>query len=103
MRELLIFLVAGAGTYLARSVFILALGDRELSANAERALRTIAPAVLAALTVSLLTTDGAVAFLTDVPVLLGCAAGVAVGLWRKAFLGSFLAAVAVWWLAGLLI
>ena len=103
MRAFLVFLVAGVGTYLSRAVFVLAVGARDLPPRAERALRNIGPAVLASLTASLLTTRGTAPFLADTAAVLGCVAGVAVGLWRRAFLGSFVAAVAVWWVVGLLV
>jgi branched-subunit amino acid transport protein len=46
--------VVGAGTYLTRASFILALADRDLPPNVRSALQFVAPAVLAALVVSLL-------------------------------------------------
>ncbi len=46
--------VVGVGTYLTRASFIVALADRELPARLRAALGYVAPAVLAALVVSLL-------------------------------------------------
>lgn len=46
--------VVGAGTYLTRASFIVALANRELPPNLRTALQFVAPAVLAALVVSLL-------------------------------------------------
>lgn len=91
-----VFLVAGVGTYVSRALFILLVGDRVLPDAAERGLRNIGPAVLAALTASLLTTDGLGDFLTDPPEVAAVAAGVAVGLWRRSFMPSFGAAFATW-------
>lgn len=45
--------VVGIGTYLVRSSFILALADREFPPPVREALRYVAPAVMAALVVSL--------------------------------------------------
>lgn len=46
--------VVGVGTYLIRASFILALADRSLPPAVRTALQYVAPAVLAALVVSLL-------------------------------------------------
>jgi branched-subunit amino acid transport protein len=55
-------LIAGVGTYLSRSVFILALAKRRIPKSALVALEFVAPAVLGALIVALLIDDsGAVA------------------------------------------
>ncbi|MFP5332141.1 MAG: AzlD domain-containing protein [Acidimicrobiia bacterium] len=90
------FAVAGAGTYLLRGLFVFAIGDRPLPPAAMRALRNIGPAVLAALTASLLTTPGLRQFVTDVPQLVGVAAGVVVGVWRRSVGWSFAAAFGTW-------
>ncbi|HEX2153914.1 MAG TPA: AzlD domain-containing protein [Acidimicrobiia bacterium] len=45
--------VVGIGSYLMRSVFILALADRQFPPVVQEALRYVAPAVMAALVVSL--------------------------------------------------
>lgn len=90
------FTVAGLGTYLSRSFFILIVGDRALSVRAERALRNIGPAVLAALTASLLTTDGLVEFVTSIPEVAAVVVSLVVGLWRRTFGAAFLAAIIVW-------
>ncbi len=96
MTAWVVFAVAGLGTYLSRSFFILIVGDRVLSLRAERALRNIGPAVLAALTASLLTTDGPVEFFTSIPEVAAVVAALAVGLWRRTFGAAFLAAIIVW-------
>lgn len=49
--------VAGVGTYLSRSVFILALARRRIPANIRLALEFVAPAVLGALVITLLIDD----------------------------------------------
>lgn len=96
------FGVAGVGTYLLRGLFVFVVGDRTLPPAAERALRNIGPAVLAALTASLLTTSGLGAFVTSAPEVLGVVAGVAVGMWRRSVGWSFAAAFGTWALLTLL-
>lgn len=54
MSAFLAILAVGIGTYLLRSVFILALAKRRIPPAVIAALDYVAPAVLAALTVSLL-------------------------------------------------
>ncbi len=54
MTEFLAIVAVGIGTYLARSVFIVALANRRIPPAVIAALDYVAPAVLAALVVSLL-------------------------------------------------
>lgn len=96
MSAWIVFVVAGVGTYLSRSLFILVVGERILPPKVERGLRNIGPAVLAALTASLLTTDGLGAFFGSVPEVTAIAAGVVVGVWRRTFVASFTASITVW-------
>lgn len=49
--------VAGVGTYLSRSIFILALARRRIPDNIRLALEFVAPAVLGALVITLLIDD----------------------------------------------
>lgn len=98
-----VFAIAGIGTYLSRSLFILVVGDRVLPERIERGLRNIGPAVLAALTASLLTTDGLGDFFTSVPEVAAVAVGIAVGLWRRTFVASFLSAITTWTVLTLLL
>ena len=63
-----VILLAGIGTYAARAVFIVGVGERELPPVVERGLLYVGPAVLSALTASLLTSpDGLAAYLENVP------------------------------------
>lgn len=96
------FGVAGVGTYLLRGLFVFVIGDRPLPPAARRALRNIGPAVLAALTASLLTTSGLGEFVTNAPEVLGVVAGVVVGMWRRSVGWSFVAAFGTWALLTLL-
>lgn len=98
MTAFVVFALAGVGTYLARSVFILAVGDRRLPDSIEAALRNVGPAVLAALTTSLLVTDGVTRFLTDIPEM-GAVVVAVVVAWRvKGFLWVLAAGMVVLWL-----
>jgi len=58
MREVLAIVVVGLGAYLSRAVFILALADRKLPAAWLMPLQFVAPAVLSALVVSVMTDAG---------------------------------------------
>lgn len=62
MIELLAIVIVGLGTYMSRAIFILALANRTIPDTVLVALQFVAPAVLAALIVALLTDgDGKVA------------------------------------------
>lgn len=98
MTALLVFVVAGIGTYAARSAFVLALGDRTLPPLLERALRNVGPAVLAALTASLLVSDGVGAFVTDLPKVASAVVAVYVAWRTRHFLWTFGAGLAVLWM-----
>lgn len=99
MTAFAVILLAGIGTYAARSVFILGVGDTELSPQVERSLRFVGPAVLAALAASLLTSpDGVAAFVSDIPTLGGSLVAGATA-WRfRRFDLSFVAAAAVFFI-----
>lgn len=96
MNAWLAFGLAGVGTYLARGLFILVVGDRHLAPAVERGLRNIGPAVLAALTTSLLTSEGLGDFLGSVAEVSAVVAGVVIGVWRRSVGWSFVAAFATW-------
>jgi branched-subunit amino acid transport protein len=96
---LVVFVVAGLGTYAARAVFIVAVGDRRLPAPVERALPYLGPAVLAALCSSLLTADrGAGGFLRDTPELVATLVALAVAWRTRNFIAPLFAAMAALWL-----
>ena len=96
MTALWVFVLAGIGTYAARAVFIVGVGDRELPPVVERGLLYVGPAVLAALTASLLTSpDGVAAFLENVPEVAGSIVGVAAALRFRRLDVSFVAAMTV--------
>ena len=97
MTAYLVFVLAGIGTYLARSFFILAVGDRALPDSVELALRNIGPAVLAALAASLLTSDGLVEYLTSVPEVVATLVAIVASWVTKRYVVSFVAAMLVLW------
>lgn len=83
MRALVLFAIAGVGTYLMRASLVVALGRVALPRRVERSLRYIAPAVLAAIVApALLAPEGAFAPL-DPRVFAGILAGVAAWRWRS--------------------
>ena len=96
MTALIVFVLAGIGTYAARSVFILAVGQRQLPDVIERALRFVGPAVLAALATSLLTSpDGLEAYLTNIPEVVATLAAIGLAWKTRSFVVSFVGAVVV--------
>ena len=92
-----VILLAGIGTYAARAVFIVAVGDRTLPPLIERGLLYVGPAVLAALTASLLTSpDGVGDFLQSVPEVAATIVAVAVAVRFRRFDASFAVAMVVY-------
>ncbi len=70
--------MVGVGTYLTRASFILALADRDLPPIVQRAMRSVGPAVLAALVAALVVGDSGI-----------------IGLWKPVELASLAAAAGV--------
>jgi branched-subunit amino acid transport protein len=97
MREFAVFALAGLGVYLARASFIVVVGDRALPEWAERLLRNVGPAVLAALITSLLLTDGPAAFFTDAGQVAAVAVALIVAYRTRNFAWTFAAGMAVFW------
>lgn len=94
--------LTGVGTYLSRAIFILLLSERRFPPMALRALEYVAPAVMGALVVSMLTTaDGTV--MIGAPELAGlfCAALVA---WKtRNHIYTLLTAMLTFWCVGALL
>lgn len=88
--------VVGLMTYSMRAVAIVSLADREIPAWAERALRSVGPAVLAALTVNLAAGGEGGPSMEIAEVLALVAAGGA-ALWRKNLLVSLAAGMITLW------
>ena len=97
MNAYVVFLLAGLGTYGARALFIVAVGDRPLPEAVELGLRNIGPAVLAALTASLLTSDGVGDYVTNLPEVAATVVAVGMSWFTKRYLLSFASAMAVLW------
>jgi branched-subunit amino acid transport protein len=100
MTALLVFLFAGIGVYLARASFIVLIGERELPDWAERLLRNVGPAVLAALVTSLLLTDGVTEFVADPAEVTAVLVATGVAIKTKSFVWTFVVGMAVFWLVG---
>ncbi len=97
MSVALAILAAGAGTYFMRAVFIVALASRRFPPLAMRALEYVAPAVMGALIVSMLTSAEG-----NVEVGLSEASGLLVAAlvaWRtRNHIYTIIAAMTVFWL-----
>ena len=98
MTAFVVFLLAGLGVYGARASFIVLVGERVLPDWAERLLRNVGPAVLAALITSLLLTDGIEAFITDPAEVVAVVVAVPVALKTRNFAWTFIAGMAVFWI-----
>lgn len=101
MRALVLFAIAGAGTYLLRASLVVLLGRVTVPARLERSFRYIAPAVLAAIVApALLLDDAGAPDLLDVSVLAGIAAVLAAWRWRT-IPATLAAGLGVYWLVTL--
>jgi branched-subunit amino acid transport protein len=99
MTAFLAILAVGFGTYLSRSIFIIALADRTIPPRVVRALGYVGPAVLSALIVALLVDDsGSVS--AGVAEVSAFAAGALVGWRTQNLIYTVLAGMAVFWLMG---
>lgn len=96
MSQFLAILLAGIGTYLSRAIFIVALADRQFPPLALRALEYVAPAVMGALIVSMLTSlNGEV--LIAAPELAGLACAALVAWKTRNHIYTLLGGMAVFW------
>jgi branched-subunit amino acid transport protein len=102
MTALIVFALAGVGVYLARASFIVLVGERALPDWAERLLRNVGPAVLAALITSLLLTDGITSFATDPAQIVAVLVAIGIAVRTKSFVWTFVVGMAVYWSIGLL-
>lgn len=102
MRALVLFAIAGVGTYLLRASLVVLLGRVTVPARLERSFRYIAPAVLAAIVAPALLLDaGGAVDPVDVSVLAGAAAVLAARKWRT-IPATLAAGLGVYWLVTLL-
>lgn len=97
MTAFLAGVVVGIGTYVFRSLFILALARRRIPESVLTALQYVAPAVLSALVVSLLVdADGNVA--VGIPELAAFVVGGGVAFKTRSHIFTLFAGMAVYWL-----
>lgn len=95
MTAFLAIVVVGVGTYLSRSIFILALARRRIPDPVLVALQFVAPAVLASLVVALLIDEGGVA--VGVAEVAGFVAGGAVAHRTQNHILTLIAGMGVFW------
>ena len=96
MSDFVAILVVGAGTFLSRGIFILGLANRRIPVSVLTALEYVGPATLAALVVSLMTTDGQLVL--GWPEAAGLAAALGCGLRTRNLTVILLAGMTAYWL-----
>ncbi len=102
MSAFVAMVVVGLGTYLSRSVFILALANKKIPDQVLVALQFVAPAVLSALVVALLIADdGSVAI--GIPELSAFTIGAAVAYRTRNHIYTLIAGMGVFWLVRALV
>lgn len=103
MMELLAVVLVGLGTYASRSVFVLALANRRIPDAVLVALQYVAPAVLAALIVALLTDGETGQVAVGTPELAAFGMGAAVAYKTRNHIYTLIAGMAVFWLVRALV
>jgi len=94
--DLIAIVAVGLGTYVFRALFIVSLAKRRIPEQVLLALHFVAPAVMAALIVALLTdSDGHVAI--GIPELSAFAIGGVVAYRTKSHIWTLLAGMVVYW------
>lgn len=102
MMAFLATVVVGMGTYLSRSIFILALARRRIPDPVLVALQFVAPAVLGALIVALLIDeDGSVAI--GIPEVAALAVGAGVAYKTRNHILTLVAGMGVFWIVRALV
>lgn len=102
MTAFLAFVVVGVGTYLSRSIFILALANRKIPDPVLVALQFVAPAVLSALVIALLIdSNGGVAI--GVPEVAAFAVGGGVAYRTRNHIYTLVAGMVVYWIVRALV
>ena len=102
MVELAAIAVVGLGTYIFRGLFIIALAKKRIPEPVLVALQFVAPAVMAALIIALLT-DSAGNVAIGVPEVAAFVAGGAVAYRTKNHVWTLFAGMAVYWLVRALV
>jgi len=88
--------VVGIGTYLSRSIFILALAKKKIPSSVLVALQFVAPAVLGSLIVALLI-DGSGAVAIGIPEIAALAVGGAVAFKTRNHILTLAIGMTVYW------
>lgn len=96
MNVLLAIVLTGAGTYAMRALFILLLAQREFPPVARRALEYVAPAVMAALVVSMLVGSEGASQL-GWPAIVGLTATVATAAMSRNHVITLVVAMTAYW------
>ena len=102
MTALVAAVVVGIGTYLSRSIFIVALAKRTIPPAVISALQFVAPAVLASLVITfLIDADGSVAI--GAPEIAGLVAGGATAFKTRNHIMTLVVGMTVFWVVRALI
>lgn len=100
--SLTIVLMVGAMTYAMRAVAIVTLAEREIPLVFQRALQSVGPAVMAALTINLAAGgDGGPSL--DLAETAALVAGGLVAVWRKNVLWTLIAGMTMLWVVGVVV
>ena len=99
MTDFAAIVIVGIGTYISRALFIVSLSGRKIPDGVLVALQFVAPAVLAALIVALLT-DSSGNVRIGLPELSGLLAGAAVAYKTRSHVWTLVAGMAVFWVVG---
>lgn len=102
MTVLLAIVITGVGTYLMRALFILLLAKHDFPAVARRVLEYVAPAVMAALVVSMLVGSRGLSQI-DWPATLGMVTAVAAAAITRNHVITLISAMAIYWGLGALV
>jgi len=102
MVDLAAIAVVGLGTYISRALFIVALAKKRIPEAVLVALQFVAPAVMAALIVALLT-DSAGNVAIGIPEVTAFVVGGAVAYRTKNHVWTLFAGMAVYWLVRALV
>jgi branched-subunit amino acid transport protein len=98
MRDWLVLVACGLGTYALRACMLLVVGDSPIPEPLARASRYVAPAVLAAIAIpGLVAPQGAVSLQTTVPALAAGAAVVLLARRTASLTTPLVAGLAMWW------
>lgn len=99
MTAFLATVVVGIGTYLSRSIFILALAKKKIPHSVLLSLQFVAPAVLGALVIALLIDDnGSVAI--GIPEVVALAVGAVVTYKTRNHILTLVVGMTVFWVLG---